>query len=170
MRSRLFIFFVAFVLGAIAFPAAALLAMRAGWWPIRANVPPPAWEVRLAGSAVHAAIERQASAAQNPVRPTHESLVAGLMLYRNSCAGCHGAGRRQSTWGTKNFYPPVPQFGSGHQHMSEAEMFWVVKHGIRYSGMAAWDGLLPDDQLWTIVTFLSHADDLPADIASEWQR
>jgi hypothetical protein len=35
-------------------------------------------------------------------------------------------------------------------------MFWVVNHGIRYLGMGAWNGEMPDDKIWSVATFLSH--------------
>jgi mono/diheme cytochrome c family protein len=49
-------------------------------------------------------------------------------------------------------------------------MFWVVKHGVRYTGMAAWDGLLSDDETWKVVTFLSHLEHLPPRVAEEFHR
>ena len=40
-------------------------------------------------------------------------------------------------------------------------MFWVVKHGIRYSGMGAWDDLMEDEDIWRVVTFLSSLREPP---------
>lgn len=48
-------------------------------------------------------------------------------------------------------------------------MFWIVKHGVRYSGMGAWGGLTSDDNIWKTVTFLSHLKSLPPDVEAEWR-
>ena len=35
-------------------------------------------------------------------------------------------------------------------------IFWVVKHGVKMSGMPAWEFHLRDDELWTLVAFMQH--------------
>jgi hypothetical protein len=40
-------------------------------------------------------------------------------------------------------------------------MFLAVKHGIRYSGMGAWGGMLPDEDIWRAVSFVSRVRTLP---------
>jgi mono/diheme cytochrome c family protein len=42
-----------------------------------------------------------------------------------------------------------------------AELFWVMKYGIKMSGMPAWEFRLPDDDLWAIVAFLKVLPTLP---------
>jgi len=71
-----------------------------------------------------------------------------MKTFKNGCAGCHGDADGPSHWGTTAFYPRVPQFVQQPPRLTEPQMFWVVKHGVRYTGMAAWDGLLSDDETW----------------------
>ena len=49
-------------------------------------------------------------------------------------------------------------------------MFWIVKHGIRYTGMGAWEGEVKEDKLWQVVTFLSHVRQLPSEVQAEWSQ
>jgi hypothetical protein len=49
-------------------------------------------------------------------------------------------------------------------------MYLVVKHGIRYTGMGGWEALAKDEEIWTVVTFLSHIHDLPPSVAAAWTR
>jgi hypothetical protein len=50
-------------------------------------------------------------------------------------------------------------------------MFWIVRHGVRYSGMGAWnEEMLPDKELWEVVTFLSRLNSLPAEVDAEWRK
>jgi mono/diheme cytochrome c family protein len=64
------------------------------------------------------------------------------------------------------FSPPAPQLINRIPHDDDAWLFWVTKHGVRMTGMPAWDGVLPDDEIWTIITFVKHSDKLPADVES----
>jgi hypothetical protein len=78
-----------------------------------------------------------------------------------------------------SFYPRVPQFTPERPRMSAEQMFWIVKHGARYTGMAAWDGLFGKDasgkensdaKITTAVTFLSRLDSLPPAADAEWRK
>jgi mono/diheme cytochrome c family protein len=46
----------------------------------------------------------------------------------------------------------------------------MTKHGIRLTGMPAWDGILSDDQMWGIIAFLKRSDKLPPEVQAEWQK
>jgi mono/diheme cytochrome c family protein len=156
------------LVGALLVPIAVLLALRLGLWPVEATVSPPAWEARVLGGAVHAAIRARAPRVANPLPATEETLRAGMRLYRSGCEGCHGSPRGESAWGTRGFSPRAPQFAARPPILSESEMFSVVKNGIRYSGMAAWRDLSSDPEIWQMVTFLSRLGRLPAPVAAEW--
>ena len=45
--------------------------------------------------------------------------------------------------------------------MPENQNFYIIQHGIRWSGMPAWSGTLNDTQTWQLVTFLSNTEKLP---------
>jgi len=66
-------------------------------------------------------------------------------------------------------YPRVPQFDTEPRLRSDWQMFWIVKWGIRYTGMGAWEGEMSDEKIWMVVTFLSHLHDLPPDLQAEWR-
>ena len=59
------------------------------------------------------------------------------------------------------FSPPVPQLVNRIPHDPEAWLFWVTKHGVRMTGMPAWDGILSDDKIWKIVAFIKRSDKAP---------
>ena len=69
-----------------------------------------------------------------------------------------------------SLYPPVPQFGKVGTQYTEAQVFWVAKHGIRHSGMFAngkWD---PDERLWTIAAYIKRIGALPPAVKEELQQ
>ena len=52
-------------------------------------------------------------------------------------------------------YPPAPDLRvAATQDLSDGELFYIVKNGIRFTGMPGWDG--EDDDNWKLVLFLRH--------------
>lgn len=154
---------------AILFAAAAILA-GTGRVNFQADQQPSGLETKFAMSAVDASTERHAAKMTNPIQPTEENLLAGARLYRDNCAGCHGDPANQETALGHSFYPPVPQFMKDAADMPENENFYIIQHGIRWTGMPAWKSTLNDNQIWQLVTFLSHMDKLPTAVQQEFHK
>jgi mono/diheme cytochrome c family protein len=49
-------------------------------------------------------------------------------------------------------------------------MFVAIKDGIRYSGMGAWNGMLSDEEIWKVATFLEHIGSLPPEVEANWEK
>ena len=118
---------------------------------------------------------RHAPHVANPIQPTDENLLAGLKTFRDACAGCHGDPNAASDYGV-SFYPPVPQFAGTPPQLPDFQLFSIVKNGIRYSGMSAWDRqwqkdeMVSDENIWKVVTFLSRLQSLPPAVNAEWHK
>lgn len=140
--------------------AGTLLYLRMGLAEVRADVPPSRWETALLATAVHASVRREAPEMRNPIEPTDQNLIAGGKMYLNECAGCHGTPGKPVESGD-SLYPPIPQLPTVGTEYTEAQVFWVAKHGIRRAGMFAngkWDS---DEKLWTIAAFIKRMQTLP---------
>jgi len=160
LASLLLISVIALITGATA---------RFGYWPINATATPSDLEWKINQSILRASLDRQAKNLTNPVQPSNEVLITGMKIFKNGCAGCHGQRGQPSQWGTKGFYPRVPQFADRPPPLSAPQMFVAIKHGIRYTGMGAWDGMLPDDDIWKVATFLEHIGSLPPEVEANWK-
>lgn len=147
----------------------AFLVVNRGWFPVGADNPPGAVERRLAHAAIDAYVGIHAPKQENPVQPTAAALIEGARLYEKHCAVCHGgAAQRISPLRTK-FSPPVPQIVNRVPGDPDADFWWITKHGIRLTGMPGWDGILSDDQIWTVVAFIKRSDKLPAEAQAAWK-
>ena len=51
---------------------------------------------------------------------------------------------------------------------SDAQTFWLIKHGIRNTGMPAWGSMLSDEEIWQMVSLLKNSQDLPSSVEAEW--
>jgi thiosulfate dehydrogenase len=143
---------VAIVVGSVAY-------LRCGFAQVPADVNAPTWERRLTSFAVHASVRRSAPRTPSPLAPSDEDLIAGGKLYMNGCAGCHGKlGDKDD--GTPFFVPP-PVFSQAGSTYSEPEMFWVIKHGIRRTGMSAYGRFYSEKEIWSLAAFVKRMKNLP---------
>jgi mono/diheme cytochrome c family protein len=127
-------------------------------------------EARLAGLFVRRSVAREARSVVVPPAPQEDAtLLQGMKTFRRNCAGCHGKFGAHSRWGTTSFYPRVPQFADEGSALGPAEMFVVVKHGIRGTGMAAWQVNLADEEIWPVVWFLQRMRTLPPEVDRAWK-
>ena len=154
-----------FILGIIATLAVIFLAgiiiLKTGLVNFRADQPPSDTETHLAMSAVDASTDRHAPELKNPLTVNEETIVSGADLYMNHCAGCHGVPSNKDSVFANSFNPPVPVFFKDAPDMSENQNFYIIRHGIRWTGMPAWGKTLSSTQIWQLVTFLSNIEKLP---------
>jgi mono/diheme cytochrome c family protein len=116
-----------------------------------------------------ASLDRHAAEARNPVAATDASLLSGMKIYQTNCAGCHGDPlRRRGAFGDA-FYPRAPQFMEDPADMPENQNFYIIQHGIRLSGMPAWQSSLNEQEIWQVTTFLSHMDKLSPELSEQWK-
>jgi mono/diheme cytochrome c family protein len=80
-------------------------------------------------------------------------VVAGVSHYAEHCAVCHGAPGVERGEIGEGLYPRPPNLADAARLYTPGELFWIVKHGIRMTGMPAW-GDHSDDELWATVAFL----------------
>lgn len=53
--------------------------------------------------------------------------------------------------------------------MTENQNFYLIKHGIRYSGMPAWKQSMTDEQIWQVALFLAQMNKLSAPVEQDWR-
>jgi mono/diheme cytochrome c family protein len=81
-----------------------------------------------------------------------EHLANGFKIYRQDCVMCHTPAGRQQTPVSLGINPQAPSFKEND--MTGAQLFWVAKNGIRFTGMPAWGASRSDQDLWDTVAFL----------------
>lgn len=124
------------------------------YWVMTRNIgalpAPGAFETRLLTTIrdwyIHKAADDSASRA--PAVDASE-MSAGQGLFSMACTSCHGTDGRNPTNIGKSMYPRVLDLGSPEvQRLSNPELFWVIKNGIRFSGMPGFGNTLSDDEIW----------------------
>jgi mono/diheme cytochrome c family protein len=143
---------------------------RLGLYPIGADNPPGSLERTLAGRAMDVYAEKHKPAGDNPVPPTAANLIAGAKEYEEHCAFCHGGAKAKTSPMQHKFNPPTPQLIDDIPGDDDAWLYWVTKHGVRMTGMPAWDGVLSDDEMWKVIAFIKHSDQLPPEVQAAWEK
>ncbi len=83
------------------------------------------------------------------------SVAVGQMLYRGECAACHGLDGRTPTDIGRWMYPRTLDLGSAEvQEWSDPELFWIIRHGIRLSGMPGFGKIHSHEQIWHLVHYV----------------
>ncbi|WP_159994670.1 c-type cytochrome [Roseomonas sp. 18066] len=78
----------------------------------------------------------------------------GAGHYAEGCAPCHGAPGQPQNPAMQRSTPPPPDFSAGLDEWEPKELFRIVQHGVRYTGMPGW--IAPDrhDEIWAMVALL----------------
>jgi mono/diheme cytochrome c family protein len=98
-------------------------------------------------------VQTRAAGLQVPADLTASARVLrGSGNYHAMCVQCHLAPGRTATELSRGLYPAPPELASEPVDASFA--FWVIKHGIKASGMPAWGKSMADGDLWDVVAFL----------------
>lgn len=135
--------------------------LRLGFPEVRADIPPSRWENSIVNMAVHASVRREAPELLNPLKPTDEILIAGGKFYLDDCSGCHGTPGKPFNGKGPVVFPPIPELPIVGTEYTEAQIFWIAKHGIRRSAMFANGVFARDDQLWSAAAYIKHMNSLP---------
>jgi cytochrome c553 len=92
-----------------------------------------------------------------------EALVLrGAGQYESGCLPCHGGPGRRLPPVMAAMTPPPPELTDRLTRWAPEELFSIVKHGIKFTGMPAWPAPQRDDEVWAMVAFLRRIRQLDA--------
>jgi mono/diheme cytochrome c family protein len=107
-------------------------------------------------------IEVRSRDIQVPPLDDTELIRAGAGNYDAMCVGCHLAPGMGASELSQALYPPPPNLSQQRADRDPAATFWVIKHGIKSTGMAAWGKSMGDEHIWGMVAFLQRLPEMDA--------
>ena len=134
---------------------------KLGLAPVHADAAPSSLERRIFPMIVRAAVSRNAQEQPRATPVTEADLQAGAEIYKAMCAECHGQLNGRASALGLSFYPPAPQLPGHSISYTDAEVFWIVKHGIRNTSMPSWRNLLSDEDIAQVAAFVKRMNSLP---------
>lgn len=109
--------------------------------------------------AMQSAVRTYALAVDVPEELPRDAIQPAAGHFARGCAICHGAPGEPRSPAVMRMLPQPPDLSLKESEWTDAQLFRIVKHGIRFTGMPAWPTLDRDDEVWAMVAFLR---ELPA--------
>ena len=150
LRNVLIVLTLLFALGV----AGAALFVYAGIYNVSALKQHTSLVYKVLNYALVRSVKEHSEDVAVPDLSSKERVLSGLAHYRGHCLQCHGAPGVSPAPFAIGLKPMPANLATTARHWKPAEIFWVVKHGIKMSGMPAWEYRLTDDEIWDVVAFV----------------
>ncbi len=149
------------LLGGLAF-------LFSGLYPIGADVPHNRLTYWALDTLRERSVERASEGIEVPDLDDPALLLSGGADYNEMCTGCHLKPGKEKSDLSQGLYPAPPNLSKRHVHEGEdvsaeqeaREHFWIIKHGIKASGMPAWGKTHDDARIWAMVAFIQRLPSL----------
>ena len=144
------------VLGALAFALLGLgdIAASQGHWLL---------VERFLDFGIQHSVKRHASDIEVPKLDDPNMIRLGAAHFYRGCAFCHGAPGIPANPIAKRMLPPPPDLAVTMRPWRPNELFWIVKNGLKYTGMPGWGAIDREDEIWAVVAFLTRVQSLDPD-------
>jgi cytochrome c553 len=110
---------------------------------------------RIRHFATRQSIRLRARSVDAPRLDNPSLVMRGAGHFETACRRCHGIPGAERPLLLRNMLPTPPNLVDAADRYSPSQLFEIVKHGIRGSGMPAWPVLDRDDEVWAMVAFIS---------------
>jgi mono/diheme cytochrome c family protein len=146
-------FLAGIIVAIVVLALAASAIIIGGVFDVAATTPPIAIERSVLSHAMyysvlsHAGPEVQKSWSDDQMRQ-------GFSDYNEMCTACHGAPGRERSEISRGLNPTPPDLSESTPRWSNAQLFWIVKNGIKMTGMPGFGPTHSDDAIWNIIGFV----------------
>jgi mono/diheme cytochrome c family protein len=134
--------------------AVGVVVLYAGFYNVAAthqHLRPTYWLLKIG---LRESIERHSRTIAVPPLTDPALAHRGLELYREHCLQCHGAPGVAPEPFALGLTPLPTNLADAAREFSDAQLYWVVKNGIKMTAMPAWEFRFSDDEIWSVVAFM----------------
>lgn len=152
MRAPLATLAVLFVVGGLV-AASGIIPMKASsghWWLTE----------RFLKFAQRRSVATHSLGTKVPTQFEPWQVLKGAGHFENGCRPCHGSPDLKNPAIAGAMLPKPPDLSARIEGRDTEELFFIVKHGLKFTGMPAWPSLERDDEVWAMVAFLRKLPDL----------
>lgn len=83
-----------------------------------------------------------------------ENAPDGSDLFQTNCAMCHGSQGHGDGPAGQSLVPKPKNLAVLQKSVADDYLFWRISEGKSGTSMVAWKGILTEDQIWQIVSFI----------------
>jgi mono/diheme cytochrome c family protein len=159
MKSVLALSLAAAALAAL-LAGAGVLVVYGGLYNVAATVQHSQPVYSLMETALKHSVRLRARDIETPDLDDPDRILRGAALFHGKCVQCHGAPAVPQGDIGKSMQPVPGPLVDALQRWRPREIYWITRHGIKMSGMPAWEFRLDDAQLWDVVAFVQRLPEL----------
>ena len=156
-------FFLGFATAILLAVVGGLFVMYTGAWSVAATTPDGALVEWVLHWTMRHSVARHAQGVPQTDLTGDTAIRAGSEEYAAMCAGCHGAPGRMRSAAGKGLHPLPPDLAVSAGEWRPEELFWIVKNGIKMTGMPAFGRTHDDKTIWDIVAFVKALPNMSPD-------
>ena len=132
-----------------------------GFYNVAASEPHTEYVRWSLDTALRNSVQRHAAegVGEAPSLGDAQIIRAGAGHYQE-CIVCHGGPGKSPAEFSETMRPQPPDLAKVAARWNDAELFWIVNHGIRMTGMPAFGRIYTEDKVWAIVAFIRQLPDM----------
>lgn len=158
MRFLFTVFITAVLVGGFA-----LLYIYSGAYNVAATAPQDGTARWLLGTVMQKSVEVRARSIEPAPLDDKAMIARGGRFYGENCESCHGGPGVVLSAVGRGLRPAAPDLARSVRDWRPRELFWIVKNGIRMTGMPAWGPSHKDGELWSVVAFIAKLPTMTVD-------
>ena len=154
---------------AVIMPLGVFAFVKSGIYNVGASHPHTKFTTWLTHETMIHSVRRRAKSIKPQSWTNETQLIAGFCAYQTHCVACHGAaGVARQRW-VSGFEPQPPYLLDETQKFTPSQLFWIVKNGIKMTGMPSWRESMSDREIWNVVAWLEASRTLPPQTYVRWR-
>jgi mono/diheme cytochrome c family protein len=138
----------------------AVVVIQTGVYDVAATIPHHAFTEKVLSTTMDRSVHKHAAGIE--VSATYDSpdLDEGFEHYHEMCVTCHGAPGVEKSEVGEGLNPPAPDLSKSVTDLSPQEVFWILKNGIKMTGMPAFGPTHDDEKLWDLTAFVKRLPEM----------
>jgi mono/diheme cytochrome c family protein len=101
-------------------------------------------------------IDTQSAGVEAPDLSDPALVRLGARHFVSGCQPCHSGPGLEPSPIAQGMYPAAPPLGDNVHDWKDRELFFIIRHGLKYTGMPQWAGYARGDEVWALVAFVRH--------------
>lgn len=154
---------MAFVALLIVLAVAVVAWVYSGTFNVAASEPHAPWARWLIETTMRQSVRAHAGGVTVPSLADPQRVETGARLFQDHCVACHGGPVAEPLPFARAMNPEPPLLTEAVAEWTSAELFWIIKHGLKMTGMPAWGRTHADGDIWSLVAFLNQLPTMPAE-------
>ncbi len=142
--------------------ACCILFIYSGVYEVAADEPHSKLVLMLMETGRERSVSAHAKGIEPPTLSDPGMLLSGGADYNEMCAGCHLQPGVKNSEVREAMYPQPPNL-TQVKRADPSQTFWIIKHGMKMSGMPAWGATHDDRRIWAMVAFVQQLPRLSPD-------